>query len=131
MSVSPAMPASPAMSASPTWKEILLPVENRIEAICEEESDALIAIRDVCFGLSKYIQHRSIIPDANGNIEQSYVGTYQDLDADVFDAFDRIERINWQGQDLADVSKYMRDLGHKTIEKENALETGKSEKNHP
>ncbi|MCJ1468293.1 hypothetical protein MMC07_006921 [Pseudocyphellaria aurata] len=33
------------MSASPNWKEILLPVEKRIKAICEEESDALSAIR--------------------------------------------------------------------------------------
>ncbi|MCJ1468294.1 hypothetical protein MMC07_006922, partial [Pseudocyphellaria aurata] len=52
-------------------------------------------------------------PMPTATSSQVTCGTYQGLGSDIFDAFDRIERINWQGQDLVDLGKYLRDLGSK------------------
>ncbi|MCJ1468074.1 hypothetical protein MMC07_006700 [Pseudocyphellaria aurata] len=124
---SDSLPAGTAERASPAYEEILLPVKKRIE----EGSDSLATIGSLCYKVSGwYVQRRRINPEASGNIEPSIVGTFQNLDEDVRDAFSQIERTNWQGEDLGDLARHLRTLYYTALDKEVALETGSSKEEH-
>lgn len=97
---------------TPTWKEILLPVKDRIEAICQGNLDfggKLWAIGDVCYKLGRYIETGGMEFEANGSFENDM----KSLDDDVHEAFDQIEKANYQGQDLEKAVNYTRELGSK------------------
>ncbi|MCJ1462411.1 hypothetical protein MMC07_001012 [Pseudocyphellaria aurata] len=117
---------------APLWKQILLPVEERIEAICQGEERFLIAILVALTPLKEHLKVLVEIPGARVSVEQGDPSHFRALDDDVKLAFNQIMKNSWSPEDVEAMREYVLDLIKKTEKKHNelAFQTASSEEKH-